>query len=283
MAIPYISTSCLKEIYPLSKKLELFEQWKIQNVEIGVSNDSSIDFSKIIKKFNFNYIIHHYFPPPKEPFVINLASESPIIRHKSVNQLINSIEFCANHQISLFSFHAGFRADPDINFHFNRNNIQKYQDAFQHFVDSVVTIVEFAETRNVNIAIENNVISEYNLIQGKNELLLMCEYREFQDLFKHINSKNLGILLDLGHLKVTSKTQNFNPNNFIDAIRSNIFMIHLSNNDGKIDQHKCFKRGDWIANLIKNKCADLNIPLVLECKCGNPEKIDEMFSIINLR
>jgi sugar phosphate isomerase/epimerase len=276
----YVSTSCLSNKYKFPQILDVYSKLGIKNIELGICKDSTLDVAKLLKKHDFNYIVHHYFPPPKEPFIVNLASQSKQILEKSIDQMINSIDFCADFNINFFSFHAGFRVDPDINLKFNFNNITEYQNAFNVFKESVEKIVDYAERRSVKVAIENNVLSEYNLIDGRNKLLLMCELWEFERLFNEITSKNLGILLDIGHLKVTANLLKFDAEEFIDKLKDKTFAVHIHENNGRLDEHRCFMEGDWSLDIVNRYFKSKDIPIVLECKCNDEKELENALMLL---
>lgn len=260
----YYSTSCLSDRYGLSQILDIYNDRGIKNVELGVCNEPDIDLN-ILKNYDFNYTVHHYFPPPKNPFIINLASQNEQILNKSVFQIIKSIDFCADFGINLFSFHAGFRIDPDQDFKFTPENIPDYETSFNTFKESVLQIMDHAERSGVKVAIENNIIQENNLVDGENKLLLMCELWEFNRLFDEIRSDNLGILLDLGHLKINSNILNFDREEFIERVHNKTFAVHIHGNNGRVDQHLCIKEGDW--SFVKVHEYFYNrVPVILECK-----------------
>lgn len=274
----YVSTSCLSSKYDYSQILDVYSKLGIKNVELGICKDST--FTKILKKYNFNYIVHHYFPPPKEPFIVNLASQSKQILRKSMDQMIKSIDFCADFNINFFSFHAGFRVDPNINLKFNFNNISKYEDSFNIFKESVEKLVDYAGRRSVKVAIENNVLSEYNIVDGRNKLLLMCELWEFERLFNEITSKNLGVLLDIGHLKVTANLLKFDAEEFIYKLKDKTFAVHIHENNGRVDEHRCFREGDWSLAIVEGYFKNRDVPIVLECKCNNEKELENALMLL---
>jgi sugar phosphate isomerase/epimerase len=276
----YVSTSCLSSKYNYSQILDAYSNLGIKNVELGVCKDPTLDVAKLIKKHDFNYIVHHYFPPPKEPFIVNLASPDKQILRKSIDQMKNSIDFCVDFNINFFSFHAGFRVDPNINLKFNFNKIPEYETSFDTFKESVEKIVDYAERRSVKVAIENNVLSEYNLVDGRNKLLLMCELWEFERLFKEIPSKNLGVLLDIGHLKVTSNLLKFDANEFIYKLKDKIFAVHVHENNGRVDEHRCLKEGDWTLDIVNRYFKNKDVPIVLECKCNDEKELENALMLL---
>ncbi len=276
----YVSTSCLSKLYTFSQILDVYSKLGITNVELGVCNDSTWDLTKRIKKYGFNYIIHHYFPPPQKPFIINLASQDKQILKKSINQMTKSIDFCADFNINFFSFHAGFRVDPDIDLKFSFSSIPEYENSFNIFKESVEKIVDYANRKSVKVAIENNVLSEYNLVDGRNKLLLMCELWEFERLFDEIASKNLGVLLDIGHLKVTSNLLEFDANRFIAELKDKTFVVHVHENNGRLDEHRCLRKGDWSLDIVNRYFKSKDIPIVLECKCNNEKELENALMLL---
>ena len=276
----YVSTSCLSNKYILLQTLDIYSELGITNVELGVCKEYIGDVTKLLKKHDFSYIVHHYFPPPKNPFIVNLASQNKQILRRSTNQIMKSIDFCTDFNIDLFSFHAGFRIDPDINLKFNFNNISEYETSFNTFRESVVEIVDYAERMDIKVAIENNVLSEYNLINGHNKLLLMCELGEFERLFEEISSKNLGALLDIGHLKVNANLLKFDANEFIYKLKDKIFAVHIHENNGRVDEHRCPIEGDWSLGIAENYFRNSEIPTVLECKCNNKHELENVVALL---
>jgi hypothetical protein len=75
--------------------VNFFIKNKIFNIELSGGPYEKNVYDKLIdikKSFNINFLIHNYFPVPKNPFVINLASFNKVIEQKSINQILNSIE-----------------------------------------------------------------------------------------------------------------------------------------------------------------------------------------------
>ncbi len=275
----YVSTSCLSSKYNFSQILDIYSKLGIKNVELGVCKESNIDLD-VFKKYAFNYMVHHYFPPPKEQFIVNLASQNKQILGKSIDQMKKSIDFSADFNINFFSFHAGFRVDPDINLKFSFNNIPEYENSFNAFKESVEKIVDYAERRSVKIAIENNVLSEYNLIAGQNKLLLMCESWEFERLFNEISSKNLGVLLDIGHLKVTANLLKFDADEFIYKLKDKTFAVHIHENNGRVDEHRFLRKEDWSLDIVNRYFKNKDIPIVLECKCNDEKELENALMLL---
>ena len=70
----YISTGGLKNLYFL-ETARLFKESVINNIELsgGAHTGDLKKKLRLVNKFA-NIQLHNYFPPPKKPFVLNLAS-----------------------------------------------------------------------------------------------------------------------------------------------------------------------------------------------------------------
>jgi len=66
----YVSTSCLISKYNFLQVLDIYNILGIQNVELGVLINHNENVLKLLKKYNFNYIDHHYFTPAKDKRMI---------------------------------------------------------------------------------------------------------------------------------------------------------------------------------------------------------------------
>ena len=282
----YISTSCLKE-KSVKKVLNEYAKAGIKYIELG----SSHEYEEGINEFLYNYkrenyaefIIHNYFPAPKNEFVMNFASQNPEILSKSMNLAKEAINLVQNLGSKLYSLNSGMRVDPAPNSlgqGLNFNKIIDYEKAFKIFTNSIKEICNYAEARGVKIAIENHELSTKNIIGGENKLLIMTKQEEFLELIKRIDKPNLGILIDLGHLNVTSKTLELDKEDFINKLMGGIFMFHLHDNDGLSDQHKPVKINSWVLQTLKQRRVDHTIPIVIESVHDSVEDILKTKKII---
>ena len=267
----YASTNCLLHPKNVEKVLSEYQKVEIENVELG-SVHSRFDV-KILKKFNFNFIIHNYFPPPKIPFNFNLSSKNNETREKSIRLAKNAIDLCCDIESPLYTFHAGFTVDPpELGKPFPKINYLNRNHAINIYIQEVSKIIDYANAHGIKIAMEPNVVQEFNLVNGKNELCLFADLPEIEYFFKHLKNSSLGLLLDLGHTSVTSHWLNFDKDDFVEKCEDRVFAIHVSNNNGLQDQHKGLTEKCWqISKLKKFK----NLPIVLETMNLSIEELKE--------
>ena len=275
----YVSTSCLKHLSIL-KILESYEDNDFRRIELGSSHEYNPLVIKKVKEMKAEFLIHNYFPPPKKSFIMNLASNNKSILKRSRELAKKAICLCSLLKCDLYSFHAGLRVDPvRLGERFTYKKILSYEKAFSIFSDSVEMLAKYAKKFGVRVAIEPNVVSKFNLIDGKNKLLLICEEWEIKKLFEEIRYSNVGILLDLGHTKVTSYSLKFDKDKFVKNVKKHVFALHVSENNGKIDQHLPLKKNGWVLRTTK-MFRNSNIPIVLESYFNSIEEMKKNLQLI---
>lgn len=264
----FVSTNCLADADDLLVTLKTYAQSGLLNVELGACKkyvkNASQGIFRLKEEYNLNLIAHHYFMPIKDTFIVNLASPDKTILRKSIEYIKGAIQFCHILGIRMYSVHAGFSVDPDFNFNFSYKKENIYRErAFEIFIETIRQLNTYAQERKVRLAIENNVLTNYNLVEGENRLLLLCELEEYEKLFELIPSDNLGVNLDFGHLKVTAKTLKYNCFEMIEKLTNKIFLFHAHDNDGDNDQHRTFDSDSWFLPQLNNSKLE-NVPLVIE-------------------
>jgi sugar phosphate isomerase/epimerase len=271
----YVSTSCLKNPQNIFKVLDEYEKAEIENVELGSVH--SYFQTKKLKKYNFNFIIHGYFPPPKASFNFNLASQKKTIREKSIKLAKNAINVCVNIDAPIFTFHAGFTVDPTkLGVKFSKNGIVDKDTAIETFIKSSHKILDYAKSRGIKLGMELNVVQKFNLDNEENKLLLFADYDETKRFLKEFKKNEIGLLLDLGHTSVTSHWLKFDKNKFVEKIKKSVLVVHASNNNGLQDQHKQLTKNCWQTSKLKNF---KNIPITLETMNLNTKQIKKNIQI----
>jgi len=282
----FVSTSYFKERRSVKLVLNECSKAAIKNIELGAAHqyeDGIVDFLKKYKKeHGAEFTIHSYFPPEKKPVIVNLASQNPEILSKSMSSVKKSIDTAKEIKARLYSFHAGFRVDPEgLGKPLERKNIASYEDAYNTFVNSVDEICSYAKSRDVKVAMEPNVMSNYNLISGKNELLLMCELHEIKMFLDDLKHKNLGILLDLGHLKVTANNLKFDREEFINGVKDRVLGLHVHDTDGFTDAHRPLKANSWVLEVLNRNLFKKSIPITLEIADVNIKTLQAQIRLLS--
>ena len=160
----YVSTGGFFNL-SADKITEKLLKQKISLVELsgGLYNeDLVLNLSKYLER-GVKFQIHNYFPPPKNPFILNLASNDDEIRKQSLNHVINSLKCCEILKANYYSFHAGFLCDfsiSEIGKVIKKRNLSDREKSKDLFIKSLNDISKVANNLGINLMIENNVLSK---------------------------------------------------------------------------------------------------------------------------
>ncbi len=252
----FVSTTFAKDKSKISHVLSICKKKGLNNLELGSNHTFEKNYLKILKKKNFTYLIHNYFPIPKKSFVVNIASQNKSIRNKSLRHAFKAIRLCKQVDAKLYTIHPGFLEDPissnlnkdDYDFIWKKKKIKSnYSKGFRFMIGSLKQIAKFAKKNKVKLAIETE-----GSIDKKN-FLIMQKPREYSEFFKYFKPSEVGINLNVGHLNLASKAYNFSKIKFLNLIKNYIIAIEFSHNNGVKDQHLPVKSNTWYWSLFNDK------------------------------
>jgi sugar phosphate isomerase/epimerase len=251
----YVSSSCVKHAKIRDSVQELAEN-NFQNIELSGGTEYYENFEndllELKEKYSLNYRCHNYFPPPKKPFVLNLASLNDETFQMSFDHLEKVVALSNRLGADKFAFHAGFFIDirlSEIGKKLSRDNLFDEKKAIERFCNAYGVIKK--QTKNVGLFIENNVFSKTNAdtYDGENPFM-MTNFDEYKSLKEKIN---FNLLLDVAHLKVSAKTLGLDWEEEFEKMMSVSSYIHVSDNDGLHDlNHQLTKNSEIISMLKKS-------------------------------
>tara|TARA_B100000902_G_C27265021_1_gene893011 strand:- start:172 stop:1026 length:855 start_codon:yes stop_codon:yes gene_type:complete len=249
----FLSTGGFSNRKP-AETVRSFIKNKIVNIELSSGKYSNQNLKEIIKlKKQCNFVLHNYFPPPKKPFVMNLASKNKIIFQKTKNLILKSVRFSKKINSNYYAFHAGFCFDPDIKKlgqTFKKSKLLSKKLALNLFKKRVLEINKLIQDKNFNLLIENNVITKKNFNKFGRNPLLLTNPLEIKKFFEKM-PKNVGLLLDVGHLKVSAETEEFSAKKAMSILKPYIKGYHLSDNSGLTDSNKAINKKSWFIPYLK--------------------------------
>jgi sugar phosphate isomerase/epimerase len=258
----YLSTGGFQKLTPQSV-IKKYDKIGVKSIEL--SGGKYVQSQKIIKflkeKHNINFALHNYFPVPKKKFVINLGSFEKKIFKKTFLNIKKSIDISSKLKSKYFGFHAGFLFDPnikDLGKKFTDVRLQDRKKTINLFLARVNLLAKEAKKKNVKILIENNVITIENFKKFKQDPLLLTHPDEIIKFFKKCD-KDVGLLLDVGHLKVSAKTLGFDLLKAHEMLKPYIKGYHLSDNNGLRDSNKEFTKKSWFYNKLKKNVKYISI------------------------
>jgi sugar phosphate isomerase/epimerase len=274
----YISTLALK-YYSIEEIIRIAEE-KNWSIEFSSGIPFGENVTQLYNEANVKRIPHNYCPAPQNPFVLNLASENRLIREKSIKHCKNGLLLAKQSNAPFFSAHAGFCIDPnpeELGKKIRITSKFEKEKNINLFIDSLNEILDFALELNLDFLIENNVIAKFNLVNNENPLLCTTS-DEMLDIFNRINRQNFHLLLDTGHLKVSSNTLGKDMNEEVNKIKKYIRAIHHSDNDGLSDTNDLLDENYWFAKNISTFSSLIN---VLEVKAYSISDIESQFKIFS--
>ena len=247
----YVSSACLNGYPNFVELVRHLCEFGIRYIEDGAGSKPGPNFIEQLHAYPCNYLVHNYFPPPTEPFVLNLASADPMIQQRSLDLVRQAIDLSAEFDAPFYSVHAGFITDPYAfsNGHFqfpDATEPDAPQRAFDRFVSALLTADQYAREHRVKLLVENNVC--WPDLRGK---LLVQTADEILKLFDTLGSDNVGVLLDFGHLNVFAHTLDFNRLDFIERVAAHIHAFHVHDNDGTADAHRPAGSTSWVLDVLR--------------------------------
>jgi sugar phosphate isomerase/epimerase len=246
----YVSTACLKE-KSISKILEVLADNNITNIELSGGTDYydglEYDLGMLKNKYNLNYACHAYFPPPKEHFVVNLASCNDIIYRKSINHYVDCIDMLKSLECNTLSVHAGFLVEVgtgEIGKRISNTVVYDKDRAYDRFCCAYEKLECLCHKNGIELYLENNVLSGENYKSfGYTNYMMMTDYESIMEMKGQMDFK---LLLDLGHLHVSSKTLGLEYTKECSDLKKHVKWLHISENSGIFDEHKPLVRNSEI-------------------------------------
>jgi len=210
-----------------------------------------------------NFSFHNYFPPPKIPFTLNLATLNDEIYNICKKHIINSIQLSSKYNQKYYSFHAGFLIDPqpnELGKKILKKKINDEKEATDIFLKRLEKISIEAKREGVEILIENNVLNNQNYKTFKQNPFMMTSPSQTSAIVKELPD-NVNILLDLAHLKVSSRTLKFSPKDYLEKFDYKIKAYHVSDNNGHFDTNDLITESSWFKDYIKKDKAFFTLEL----------------------
>ena len=251
----YVSTGGFREKTADEVSAELLSAG-VKNVELSGGAYSATllsDLKTLTPDVKFQ--VHNYFPPPEDPFVLNLGSLDTVVGDRSVAHVEQALQWCQTLGADRYSFHAGFLLDPKVDELGKRipsRSLFDRDESIDVFVSRVSRLVKIAEKAGVRLMVENNVLSARNALEFSSNPLLMCDPQECLKVLEMLPD-SVGLLVDVAHLKVSANSLDFDPSQMFDVCQERITGHHLSDNNGLEDSNKPFDKDAWFWPHLKSE------------------------------
>ena len=249
----FVSTGAPPKEDPV-ERCEMFIDAGIEAIELS-SGQYSENLSERLRRLADRAVlqVHNYFPPPKIPFILNLASKQEEVARTSMQHCRKSIQLAIELKRPIFSFHAGFLIDPDISQLGKRlSKIEVYDrgDSLSRFLERVASLSDYAAELGCELLIENNVVSQANFEEFGGNVFLAADPEEAAHIMKN-TPDNVGMLIDTAHLKVSANSIGYDPAEMFQTCDQWIRAYHLSDNDGTQDSNEPIHTDSWFWPYLK--------------------------------
>lgn len=225
-----------------------------------------------------HFQVHNYFPPPADPFVLNLGSLDTLVGERSVAHVEQALKWCVALGAERYSFHAGFLLDPKVDELGKRipsRSLFDRDECIEVFVNRVTRLAEIADRLGISLMIENNVLSAKNAHEFSGNPLLMCDPQECNEIMRMLPD-SVKQLIDVAHLKVSANSLNFDSSTMFEVCHERIAGYHLSDNNGLEDSNKAFDEGAWFWPYLKKNVGYYTVE-VYGC---TPEKLLQQANLV---
>ncbi len=236
----YVS-SCSTRSNSIKESTQTLAEAGINNIELTGGSNYYADYEKDLldlqDKYGLNYLVHNYFPPPKQHFILNLASLDDATYEQSIEHCTKAIQACKRFKSKKYGVHAGFLIDfstSEVGKKIGYRALNDRQKSLKRFIEAWHILTDEASS-DVKLYIENNVFSKTNskTYAGENPFLL-TDYESYIELY---NQMNFNLLLDLAHLKVSENSLGLDFKDEANKLIQLTDYIHVSGNDGLHDQN----------------------------------------------
>jgi len=218
----------------------------------GAYDKHQLEKLKTLKE-NLSLQVHNYFPPPAQPFVLNLASHDSLIYEQSLAHIKKGIQWAIELGNPVYSFHAGFLFDPkpiDLGKHIEKQPLADRDKTLDLFIKRVNYLASEYKNRGVTLLVENNVLSNKNLSNFGSDPFLLTEGVESNRFMREM-PENVKLLIDVAHVKVTASSLKFEPEKMLRECANWTYAYHLSDNDGITDSNSPVTNESWFWPYLK--------------------------------
>ena len=186
----YVSSACSKKKNIRESVLELVDVG-FKNIELSGGSEYNKTIEKDLKelqaKYNLNFLLHNYFPPPQLHFVLNLASTDKNVQQKSTSFILNAVQLSEELNAKKYGFHGGFFIDPiviELVKKIEKQQIFKSETGIANFIKNFETLN--SNKTEVKLYIENNVLSFENYRNFECNPFMLTHAETYIELQKQI-------------------------------------------------------------------------------------------------
>ncbi len=249
----YISSTCIK-CDKITDTVEALARNGFKNIESsgGTKFYDGVeeDLLALKHQYELNYLVHNYFPPPSEDFILNLGSLDNEVYDKSITHYEKAIALSRELGATKFGLHAGFFIQvtlKDIGNPISRSHVFDRDKVIHRFCEGYRYLA--TKAKDVTLYVENNVLSMSNAKSfGTQKPFMLIDAQDYHDLKAMLDFE---LLLDIAHLNVSAHSLGHNIHEQLAQLLPTTDYLHLGENDGASDQSQCFVDEHGVLSLLK--------------------------------
>ena len=251
----YLSSSCFKNS-SVEQAIENCILLNVKHIEMSAPHkyQNTNELSKIFKKYlekGIEFNIHNYFPPQKKNFVLNIASDKDQVKESCKNLISSTLDLCKISNSKVYAIHAGYLSNASS----IKNGMFEFENKGLSYEKAIINSAKFLNEISEKFSRTKTKLAVENLFPASSKKLsLFCNLVEIKELMERLPD-SIGLLLDLGHLNITSRIESFDKFKFLEQYiklyGDRIFEIHMSENNGLKDEHLPVIEGSWQLEALK--------------------------------
>lgn len=276
----YVSTGAFRA-RDLPTILEIAHRCAVRGIELASGLALTEADLERLHGHEMAWLVHNYVPAPPEPFTLNLASAEPATRARSMALATTAIRLAAAIGAPFYSVHSGFIAElvpdqlgragealgvPEI-------TAEERARALDRFEAAVLPLADEADAQGVDLLLENNVAETAPVAAA----LLNVTGEAINACLERLDHPRLGVLLDLGHAKVSATALGQDPHEWVEEVAARVRCLHLSENDGHRDQNLPFDETAWFWPHLERF---RHVPWVIEAYRLEPPVLAEQVALL---
>ena len=250
----FISSSCVKND-KIAESVRELADLGYSNIELSGGTvyyaGFADDLQSLKEEYNLNYLLHNYFPPPQNNFVLNLASLDEEVFTASVEHCQRAIALSKKLGGSKYAIHAGFFIDlkiKEIGKELSKDDLFDIEKATMQFNAAFRELTREAG-EDLTLYLENNVLSGPNFTTyAPQNPFMLTNLEDYHAMKKELDFK---ILLDVGHLMVSCNVLNKPFTEELVALAAETDYIHISNNNSILDENKSLNEESDLTQALK--------------------------------
>lgn len=269
---------------PVRQAIGMLKSIGVCNIELGSIHCYEEGLISFLKQQGSNYLMHNFFPPPQERFILNIASVDEGVRRKSLDFIRNSVDVAEEIGCRIYTIHPGFISDPEAesasldnyDFQFASSTLSKElrQKSWDNFFASLIDISFYVKGKKITVALET---------QGsvsKKDFMLFSTLKDFFSFLNDSRADNIGVNLNLAHLNLSSKAWGYDMFRAIDMLKPRIKAVEVSHSDSSRDSHQALAKDGWYIDLLRDDFFK-TVAVIFEGRDLSLTKVEQSYQILN--